>query len=120
MNDPATSGNGAHEDAARLSDFFPSLAAVPGSEGPAHGGSGAGRVRPIAHDAGGGNRPAAVAIQGHLYSWRGNKVIAVEHGELPKVVYIDPAWQWCSPAFHVKASELVPMAMRYFHNEVPT
>lgn len=62
---------------------------------------------------------AGGARQGHAYSWRGNKVIAMESGAFPRVSYIDPAWQWCSPPFHVKAEELTPEPMAYFHGEVP-
>jgi hypothetical protein len=59
------------------------------------------------------------ARQGHIYEWRGNTVLAFEGGELPRVVYIDPSWSWCSQPFHVKASELSPLPMKYFHGEVP-
>lgn len=59
------------------------------------------------------------ARQGHAYSWRGNRVIAMESGAFPRVSYIDPAWQSCSPPFHVKAEELTPEPMAYFHGEVP-
>lgn len=57
--------------------------------------------------------------QGHLYHWRGNPVIALEGGSFPRVVHIDPGWQWCSPPFNVAGTELVPMPMRYFHGQVP-
>lgn len=46
-------------------------------------------------------------------------MIAMDGGPLPRVSYIDPTWSWCSPAFHVKAGELVPQPMAYFHGEVP-
>lgn len=65
-------------------------------------------------DAGSGD-----ARQGHLYEWRGHTVLAVSSGSLPRVAYIDTAWQWFAPPFHVSASELAPLPMKYFHGEVP-
>jgi hypothetical protein len=62
---------------------------------------------------------ARKASQGHLYHWRGNPVIAMEGGSFPRVVHIDPAWQWCSPPFNVQAADLVPMPMRYYGGNVP-
>ena len=59
------------------------------------------------------------ARQGHLYDWRGRDVIAMEGGTFPRVSYIDPTWSWCSPPFHVSATELTQQPMVYFHGEVP-
>ncbi|MFM9928194.1 hypothetical protein VLK31_34850 [Variovorax sp. H27-G14] len=46
-------------------------------------------------------------------------MIAMNSGEVASVSYICPEWEWCSPPFVVDAAELVPLPMRYFHNEVP-
>jgi hypothetical protein len=43
----------------------------------------------------------------------------MESGAFPRVVYIDPTWQWCSQPFNVQAADLTPMPMKYFHGEVP-
>lgn len=59
------------------------------------------------------------AVQGHLYSWRGCDVLAMESGAFPKVSYIDPEWEWCSAPFHVHSDELEALPMKYFHGEVP-
>jgi hypothetical protein len=43
----------------------------------------------------------------------------MESGAHPLVSYINPSWQWCSPPIRVKAVELVPEPMVYFHGEIP-
>ncbi len=57
------------------------------------------------------------AQQGHAYSWRGEKVIALAHGSRVEVRTIDDGW-W-GRKFTADAIELEPLPMVYFHNEVP-
>lgn len=65
------------------------------------------------------DRGCSEARQGHLYDHNGNDVIALSSGAIARVVYIDPTWEWCSPPFHVDATELVPLPMKYYHGEIP-
>lgn len=58
------------------------------------------------------------AKQGHAYSWRGEKVIALAHGPRVEVRTIDD--QWWGRKFTADAIDLEPLPMVYFHNQVPT
>ena len=62
----------------------------------------------------------APARQGHVYQWNGNRVVALEGGDFPRVCVIDPAWQWISPPVNVDAAELQPLPMKYYGGSVPT
>lgn len=57
------------------------------------------------------------ARQGHAYSWRGEKVIALATGQRVEVRTIDD--QWWGRKFTADALDLEPLPMVYFHNEVP-
>lgn len=57
------------------------------------------------------------AQQGHAYAWNGNKVLALDSGPVPRVAYIKQPW--LSTPFQVRADELVPLPMAYFHGEIP-
>ena len=59
------------------------------------------------------------ARQGHAYTWKGVRVIALEGGAFPRVVYVYSTVPWVSQPFNVQGAELVPMPMRYFHGQVP-
>lgn len=61
------------------------------------------------------------ARQGHryLHAKQGIDVIALESGDFVRVIYIDPAWQWCSPPFFASAADLIPRPMAYYHGEIP-
>lgn len=56
--------------------------------------------------------------QGHAYDWRGLKVIALQNGVEGMVgVVLDG---WFSDRRFVRAKDLVPLPMKYFHGQVPT
>ncbi|MGJ7512364.1 hypothetical protein [Variovorax sp. GT1P44] len=46
-------------------------------------------------------------------------MIALESGEFVRAMYIDPQMMFYAPPFFVKAEDLVPQAMAYYHGEVP-
>lgn len=55
--------------------------------------------------------PPTTAQQGHPYTLAGERVIALDSGENPRVGVIgDP---WFSRVLRVAASELVPVGLRY-------
>ena len=57
------------------------------------------------------------ARHSHAYMLRGEKVIALEDGEHPRVGVV--AEPWFSRFERVPASELVPMGLRYLHGALP-
>lgn len=56
--------------------------------------------------------------QGHAYEWRGMNVLALESGEEGIVGVI--VGDWFSDRRYVRAKDLVPMPMAYFHGTIPT
>lgn len=58
-----------------------------------------------------------VALQGHLYEYLDHRVIALETGSQVEVAIIhDP---WLGQRMDVRAEELTPLPMVYYHGEVP-
>ncbi|CAN5297237.1 hypothetical protein BH10PSE16_BH10PSE16_01040 [soil metagenome] len=58
--------------------------------------------------------------QGHKYQLGGTEVLALSGGLRPRVARIEKSqfWQLGHP-FHVNATDLQPLPMAYFHNQVP-
>ena len=63
---------------------------------------------------------AAYASQGHRYAMGDRHVLAMQSGPVITVRPINPAEPYpLGESITVKASWLQPVAMRYFHGEVP-
>jgi hypothetical protein len=97
----------------------PRLRPVHGQDGSEHD-AGA-FVRP-AQDSTGGNGGGAKGVavearQGHAYDHYGLRVIALESGT--HVLVLPHREGRPGLSYHVKASELVPLPMTYYHGEVP-
>ena len=60
----------------------------------------------------------AVAQQGHLYEYQGERVIAMNSGRFVRVRPI--IGEWLGDVDVVEAEELTPLPMRYFYDELPS
>lgn len=59
-----------------------------------------------------------IAQQGHLYEYRGERVIAMNSGEIVRVRKF--VWEWLGESIIADAEELEPLPMVYFHGELPS
>lgn len=61
------------------------------------------------------NQPAQ---QGHVYSFKGCRVLALGTGQKAQAMLLDTPDLW-PPRLTVNADELQPLPMRYFHGQTP-
>jgi hypothetical protein len=59
------------------------------------------------------------AQQGHRYELNGRAVLALESGPRVRVAELIPGQPWIGSIWRVRAVDLTPQPMVYFHNEVP-
>lgn len=65
------------------------------------------------------NESTKQAKQGHLYTFGGSQVIALDSGIDVRVMHFRPSEPWHGLVEVAQAEQLTPEPMKYFYGEIP-